>query len=340
MYRRFPDVTLNLLHCWLCVKLNNLRYDINLFNMIDSDQLHAFLLVFDTGSLSHAATRAHITQPALGRKVHLLEEALGVQLFERTRRGMSPTLEGLKLESRARPLIEQMQQLKHFVAKDEVSGPVTLAVTPSIGMTWASDMIEQFITRYPSAQLRAAAVLSGAMGEGVGRGRYDIGLLYSPHTTPHLVTSELWQERTFFVSGARTTRRASGPQQPIAGPHQRSITLSEVLRRPLILPSSESGIFALLEMEARKLNLRLTPALIIDSIQLALEMVRGGRYGFILTERALRDLRAKKLHAIPIVRPTLKRAAQVASTEIALSRPVVRALWDHIHAQRVTRPYV
>src|SRR5690606_8541270 len=112
--------------------------------MIDSDQLQAFLLVFDTGSLTRAATRAHITQPALGRKVHLLEEELGVRLFERNAHGMSPTLEGLKLESRARPLIEQLQQLKHFIAKDEVTGPVTLAVTPSIGMNWVATMMEQF----------------------------------------------------------------------------------------------------------------------------------------------------------------------------------------------------
>lgn len=306
--------------------------------MLDSDQLQAFLLVFDTGSLTRAATRAHITQPALGRKVHLLEEELGVQLFERNAHGMSPTLEGLKLESRARPLIEQLQQLKHLIAKDEVTGPVTLAVTPSIGMNWVASMMEQFKENYPAAQLRAAAVLSGAMGEGIGRGRYDIGLLYSPHTTPHLVTNELWQERTFFVSGAKPARRSAQSRQTVPLINRNSITLAEVIKSPLILPSSESGIFALLEMEARKLDLRLSPALIIDSIQLALEMVRSGKYGFILTERALRDIRAKKLRAIPIVRPALKRSAQIASTETALARPVVRALWDHIIAQSITLP--
>ena len=289
--------------------------------MIDSDRLRAFLQVIDAGTLTQAALRLHVTQPALSRTMHLLEEELGVELFERTGRGMSPTPEGLKLAQLARPLLDRLALLPHQIKKDEIEGPVTLAVTPSIGLSWVAQLIEDFVKTYPAAQLRTAAVLSGAMGSAIAQGRYDLGLLYSPHTTPQLITKELWQERTYFVSGRRGLF-----------PNKSSIGLSEVLRAPLILPSFESGILALLEMEATKLDLTLKPALVIDGIQLALEMVRKGNYGFILTERALADIRAKGLRAIPIVRPSLMRSAQLAATESALARPVVRALFNHIES--------
>jgi len=305
--------------------------------MLDSELVRAFLLVFDAGSLSEAAVRAHITQPAMGRKIQLLEHELGVPLFDRTGRGMKPTLDGLKLELHARPILDQLATLRDRMKSHEVTGSVSLAVTPSIGMKWVADTIETFLALYPAVQLRSAAVLSGAMGSAIGQGQFDLGLLYSPHTNPQLISKELWQERTYFVSGATKVPTEPGApsrtglegQVPAPLP-RKSITLREALRAPLILPSSESGIFALLEAEARKLDFQLKPALIIDSVQLALEMVRSGKFAVILTERALFDIRAKRLRAIPIVRPSLKRAAQLASTELALARPSVRALWDHI----------
>ncbi len=302
---------------------------------MDSDALRIFLYVIETGSLTGAATRAHVTQPALSRTIQMLEAELGVELFERTGRGMSPTPEGLELALRTRPLIEQLDRLPYQIRKDEISGPVTLVVTPSIGMRFVARIIETFIQQYPSAKLRTAVLLSGAMGPAIAQGKYDLGLLYSPHTTVQLTAEELWSERTYFVSGARSRRRTYDSERPTRRAKSRStsIHLAEVLRAPLILPSSESGIFALLEFEAKKLDLVLRPALIIDSVQLALEMVRGGKYGIILTERALADIREKGLRATVITRPALRRSAQVASTELALARPVVRALWNHIIEQ-------
>ncbi len=298
--------------------------------MLDSQLLRNFLFVCDTGSLTKASRLAHVTQPALSRSIQLLETELEVNLFERTGRGMKPTPEGLKLELKARPLLEQLESLRYEVRRDEITGPVTLAVTPSIGMHWVASIIEMFMRAYPGAQLRTAAVLSGAMGPSIAEGKYDLGLLYSPHTTAHLITEELWQEKTYFVSGTLRTPKTLKNQGGRTARTRRSIGLKEVLQSPLIAPSFESGIFALLELEARRLDLKFAPALIIDSVQLALEMTRQGKYGVILTERALDDTRAKGLQALEIVRPGLKRSAQLASTESALGRPVVRALFNHI----------
>lgn len=73
------------------------------------------LLIFDRvlqrGSILHAARELHLTQPAVTKAVHELESHLGVQLFERGNRGVSPTAYGLMLGSRVKSVIAEVRYL-------------------------------------------------------------------------------------------------------------------------------------------------------------------------------------------------------------------------------------
>ncbi len=285
--------------------------------MLDPEHLRNFLHVIDTGSLSGAAARAHVTQPALSRQIGLLEEEVGTLLFERTGRGMRPTADGRRLEQRTRPLLRELDALGRDFSKAEIAGPLSIAVTPSIGMDWVARLVESFHKAHPAVTLRLRVVLSGVMGENLAQGRFDLGLLYSPVEHTSVVTSELWQEAAFLVTRRTTKCKAD------------TVTMDEVLERPLILPSSQYGIRSVLEREAIKSNRALRLALEVDSVQLAVALTRQGMGDLVMTERALFDLRSRQLRALRIVRPRLTRVAQLASTEAALLRPVVRAFWEH-----------
>lgn len=286
--------------------------------MLDPEHLRNFLHVIDAGSLSGAAARAHITQPALSRQIGLLEEGVGVRLFERTGRGMLVTLDGRRLEQRARPLLNQLDSLARDFAKGEIAGPLTIAVTPSIGMAWMARLVDSFQKKYPAARLRLAVALSGAMGEAIVQGKYDLGLLYSPVDHPGLTTTELWEEAAYLL------------QKKKRGRCQTTITMEEVLGRALILPSSQYGLRALLEREASTRGRTLRPVLEVDSVQLSVALARQGVGDFILTERAASDVKTGSIERLRIVRPRLTRVAELASTESSLRRPVVRAFWEFI----------
>jgi DNA-binding transcriptional LysR family regulator len=86
----------------------------------------------------------------------------------------------------------------------------------------------------------------------------------------------------------------------------------------------------LLEQKARELQQPLHMEMQVDSVQLALQLVKRGVGYLVLTERALADATAARLSAVPIRRPTLKRTAQLIGTEASLRRPVVRALFEAI----------
>jgi DNA-binding transcriptional LysR family regulator len=86
---------------------------------MDIKQLRAFLTISETRNITKAAAMLNIVQPAVSRQIHLLEEELGVELFERGRHGMSLTQEGKVLEDYARRALKEIEAAKmELTSKD------------------------------------------------------------------------------------------------------------------------------------------------------------------------------------------------------------------------------
>lgn len=287
--------------------------------MLDPEALRNFLYIVDLGSLSKACRVAHLTQPSLSRQLGRLEEEIGEVLFDRTGRGMRVTLSGKRLELKVRPLLAEFENLRNEFVDAPVSGPLSVAVSPSVGVAWTAELVGRFRKKFPLIQLRIAAALSGSASDAIALGAFDIGIVYSPVDTGRLVLTELWQEPVYLVCkpGDELCRRDS-------------VSLSEVLRESLVLPSSHFGIRALLEELAKDCQGEVKLELEVDSIQLALEFVRKGAGKLLLTERALSDIGARRLVALPVRRPQMVRSAAVVASETALLRSAVRAFWDFV----------
>ena len=73
-------------------------------NLIDWNQLRAFLAAAEAGSLSAAARQLGLSQPTLSRQVAAIESRLGVTLFERVGKTMQLTVAGLDLLEHARAM--------------------------------------------------------------------------------------------------------------------------------------------------------------------------------------------------------------------------------------------
>jgi DNA-binding transcriptional LysR family regulator len=71
-------------------------------------QLEYFVVVAEEGNVGRAAARLHVSQPPLSRQMRLLEGELGVQLFERTSRGVRLLPPGATLLPRARAILAEV----------------------------------------------------------------------------------------------------------------------------------------------------------------------------------------------------------------------------------------
>jgi len=122
--------------------------------MLDLKALRCFVVVAERLSLSKAAPVLHISQSALSRQIQGLEDALGVQLFDRIGKRLVLTAEGDDLLPRAASLVDQALDLSSRVqsmARGEV-GLIRIGATPQTIEGLLSQVLVSMRSKYPSIE--------------------------------------------------------------------------------------------------------------------------------------------------------------------------------------------
>ncbi len=144
--------------------------------------LRYFLTLAREENISRAAEALYITQPTLSRQLAELEEELGVKLFERGKRKITLTEDGMLLRRRA----EEMAELEEKVEREFRSRGENLAGTISIGAaeSCAFDLIavaiDRFRKKYPEVAFEIFSETADRTKERLDRGVLDLGLLIEP----------------------------------------------------------------------------------------------------------------------------------------------------------------
>src|SRR5262245_32497797 len=108
--------------------------------------LRAFATIVDLGGLSRAATRLHLSQPALSRQIQALEADLGVPLFDRVGRRVQLTSQGEDLLQRVRRLLAEAESLGERARELQSgeTGVLRVAATPQV----IENLLAPFLIRY------------------------------------------------------------------------------------------------------------------------------------------------------------------------------------------------
>lgn len=130
---------------------------IPLAKLVSLDLLRGFVAVGRRMSITLAAHDLFLTQSAVSRQIHGLEEALGVKLFRRGHRAISFTAEGERLFRSADGALQQLQDAIGAVHDSLRQRPVTL--TASIGLVglWLLPRLGGFQARHPELEVRLSA---------------------------------------------------------------------------------------------------------------------------------------------------------------------------------------
>jgi DNA-binding transcriptional LysR family regulator len=118
-------------------------------------QLNALVAVAEAGSIRGAAKRLDTSPAAVTKAVQKLESEISLQLLVRSTSGIDFTEAGKRLLEQARLLVAQMDSASHVIAdcKGELTGRLSVAVTPWLAMTLLPKVIVTFRQRYPHVQL-------------------------------------------------------------------------------------------------------------------------------------------------------------------------------------------
>jgi DNA-binding transcriptional LysR family regulator len=155
---------------------------------MDSDALDTFLTVYREGGISSAARALHRTQPAISRRIALLEQELGVPLFERGAGRTVLSDAGRVLVPYAERAVAAAQDAENAVralAKPN-AGPVALAIVGTLAGGSLSKVMQRFTHDYPNVDLTLRTATSAEVSDLVRRGEATIGVRHEHDRSPDL----------------------------------------------------------------------------------------------------------------------------------------------------------
>ncbi|KAA0014107.1 LysR family transcriptional regulator [Billgrantia pellis] len=120
---------------------------------MDVRSLRYFIAAYESGSISAAARRCHVAQPSISTALAQLEERLGAPLFERHRRGITPTEEGHRLYPLARRVTEDINAITQIFHTPVPPTPVRLGLMRSLGANRMTSLLKEYIAQGNSLAL-------------------------------------------------------------------------------------------------------------------------------------------------------------------------------------------
>lgn len=164
-------------------------------------QLRYFLVTSRHKSLRKAAVELKITQPSLSAQLKCLEEVLGVELFERTRGGVTLTPMGRDLISEARLAVnaaEAIVDAASFATRGP-TGTFRLGVTPSLGPYSLPWILPAMKHAYRMVKFFVREAVAAELTDGLKSGSYDLILTSLPFADPAFTVVPLFREPIYLV---------------------------------------------------------------------------------------------------------------------------------------------
>lgn len=207
--------------------------------MLDLALLQAFTTVAELSSFSRAAEHLYLTQPAVSKRVRLLEDALQVRLFDRIGRRISLTEAGSALLPRARRLLNDAGEIQRVLAdlSGEVGGRLVMGTSHHIGLHRLPGPLKAFTRDFPEVELDIRFMDSEAACHAVETGDLELAIVtLPPEPLPQLRTQPIWDDPLRFMVGCG---------HPLSG--HRRVDIETLLPYPAVLPSSNTYTRAILE---------------------------------------------------------------------------------------------
>ena len=148
-------------------------------------------------NFAKAAAELDVTQPTLSALLIKLEEELGVRLFERSNKSVSPTAIGETVISQAAKILGQTDMISETIAehKGEVAGSLSIGIGPGIAPYLMPRFIKKYTDTYSDVNLTVNEMKGDAVIESLRLGKIDIGVAISGHVAPEILEIPFYSER-------------------------------------------------------------------------------------------------------------------------------------------------
>lgn len=203
---------------------------------MNTTNLRTFVAVMELGSISAAAKRLHLTQPAISKRIQNLEEEFDVVLFDAIGRGIKPTAAAIALLEHARHWLDEYEEVKRSMSaqKQSVAGKLTIGTSHHIGLHHLAPLLKDFVQAYPEVSLDVRFVDSESAHAEVSSGDLNLAFITLPPagltlSNDKLSYQKLWDDELVFVAATFS-----------ALAHNKGLTLKQLTEYSAILPAAHT----------------------------------------------------------------------------------------------------
>ena len=290
---------------------------------LDLQILRAFVLAAREGSVSRAAERLHLTQPAVSLQLKRLAEETGLQLFTRTPHGLALTADGAALLPQAERVLSAVGDLQQAARnlQGTVRGALRIGTILDPEFTRLGVFLRELVESAPQIETELRHGMSGTVLAQVLRGELDVGF--------HLDTDDDGEAPAPAPLAARTLTRFTyrvvapagwGPQ--VLGRDWKALAALPWLGTP-----PESAHHRLLHKVFGPLGLSPRRAALVDQEASMLDLLKSG-VGLSLLRDSI-AIRESQSHGLVMAdRVQLDCALRFVSLAARRNEPVIASAWN------------
>jgi LysR family transcriptional regulator, nitrogen assimilation regulatory protein len=281
---------------------------------MDLRQIHYFVAACEEGSLSAAANRLNCTASGVSQQMSALEARLGVSLFERTRRGVTPTAVGRRFYDRCLAILKAVSEaeieLEDFTAG--LSGSISAGFAPGIAKAILPQALVRFTREFPRVDIDIASGPADSLLAETASGSLDFYVGQFTHSQIGLTAEPIGRYPVALISGSR---RGFMPMKPVR--------LGAVAPLKLLVPSAMNSLRPKIEDAIRNREIAVERTISIASLSADLEFLSQTDWSAILPYWiGLKELANERLTVNPIAESALSvEVAMIHPTRQPLSRP-------------------
>jgi DNA-binding transcriptional LysR family regulator len=254
--------------------------------------LRYFAAVAEERHFGRAARRLHMAQPPLSRQIQDLEEELGFQLFDRSRRHVELTPAGDVLQERVRQVFAELERALDDARRASLgeTGRVGVGYVSSLAYSGIAPLLRDFRSRHPDIEVSLRELPPQQQLDALKDGSLQVGFVRSPVEDDDVQKRCLRRERLVVALPAN---------HPLA--RRRRIALAELAHEPFVMFPRARGptFYDLLITMCRAAGF--SPRIAQEAPQLDLVSLVIAGFGVAILPESVRALGRAQLELRPIV---------------------------------------
>lgn len=165
------------------------------------EQIRTFIAVAESPNLSRAAQKLSLTQGAVTQQIRHLEHSLGLQLVERTRRGVRLTPGGAEVAAACRVASRDLEAIDETAKLHRAVeiGNLRLGASPTCADHYITPLLLDFTKRWPRVEVRVLTASTPSISELVASASLDCGLIEGPTDEENLERRPLYKDAMVVV---------------------------------------------------------------------------------------------------------------------------------------------